>query len=453
MSISSSLNAGVAGLAANATKLSVISDNIANSSTFGYKRSEADFHSMVVSNSGGKYTAGGVRVTTQKLIDESGPLISTSNSTDLAIRGRGMLPVTSETDVLAERANLPLMLSTTGSFRTDADGYLKSPTGLVLMGWPANPDGSIPAQPRDTSNGLRPVQINTNDFTAEPTTRIALSPNLPASSTQPGSTAGPESLSIEYFGNLGFSQVLTATFTPDLPAAAATVPTNSWTLELTDSAGAGATVGRYTLTFNDDRTNGGTLASVTPLQTDPLDPASPMSPAYDLASGEVQIVVGAGTPPDPANTIDVTLGVPNAPGGIGQLGDAFAPGIISKDGATVGNLLDVEVDSSGFVNARFDTGLVRRIFQVPLVDVPNPNGLVARDNQTYQISKDSGPFFLWDAGDGPTGDVMGFSREESTTDVANELTQLIKTQRAYSSNAKVIQTVDEMLQETTNIKR
>ncbi|RMD92310.1 MAG: flagellar biosynthesis protein FlgE, partial [Alphaproteobacteria bacterium] len=85
--------------------------------------------------------------------------------------------------------------------------------------------------------------------------------------------------------------------------------------------------------------------------------------------------------------------------------------------------------------------------------VPNPNGLVALPNQAYQISPESGPFFLWDAGDGPTGEVVGYAREESATDVAAELTQLIQTQRAYSSNAKVIQTVDEMLQETTNIKR
>ena len=61
--------------------------------------------------------------------------------------------------------------------------------------------------------------------------------------------------------------------------------------------------------------------------------------------------------------------------------------------------------------------------------------------------------FLWDAGDGPTGSIEGFAREQSTTDIANELTQLIQTQRAYSSNAKIIQTVDEMLQETTNLKR
>ena len=69
------------------------------------------------------------------------------------------------------------------------------------------------------------------------------------------------------------------------------------------------------------------------------------------------------------------------------------------------------------------------------------------------ISTNSGSFYLWDAGDGPTGTVAGFAREGSTTDMAAELTNLIQTQRAYSSNAKVIQTVDEMLQETTNIKR
>jgi flagellar hook protein FlgE len=79
--------------------------------------------------------------------------------------------------------------------------------------------------------------------------------------------------------------------------------------------------------------------------------------------------------------------------------------------------------------------------------------LIPNGGQTYKVSQDSGNFFLWDAGDGPTGSVESYAREESTVDVAAELTQMIQTQRAYSSNAKVIQTVDEMLQETTNLKR
>ncbi|MGM0584820.1 MAG: flagellar basal body rod C-terminal domain-containing protein, partial [Pseudomonadota bacterium] len=69
------------------------------------------------------------------------------------------------------------------------------------------------------------------------------------------------------------------------------------------------------------------------------------------------------------------------------------------------------------------------------------------------VTPQSGPFYLWDSGSGPAGDLTGNALEGSATDLAGELTQLIETQRAYSSNAKVVQTVDEMLQETTNIKR
>ncbi len=73
---------------------------------------------------------------------------------------------------------------------------------------------------------------------------------------------------------------------------------------------------------------------------------------------------------------------------------------------------------NGFVHAFFDTGITRIIYQVPLVDLPNPNGMVALDQQTYLPSPESGTFFLWDAGDGPTGDIVSYAREESTTDVA-----------------------------------
>ena len=149
----------------------------------------------------------------------------------------------------------------------------------------------------------------------------------------------------------------------------------------------------------------------------------------------------------------VNIGGLGDPNGLTQLDDSFAPTNIAKDGSPVGNLTTVEVDENGMLRATYDTGFIRTIYQIPLVDVPNPNGLIALNNQTYQVSPNSGSFFLWDAGDGPTGSVVGYAREGSTTDVAAELTDLIQTQRAYSSNAKVIQTVDEMLQETTNIKR
>ena len=147
MTISSSLNAGVAALQANATRLASISDNIANSSTYGYKRVETDFHSVVISSGASSYSAGGVRAVTDRLIDESGSLISTGNATDLAVRGRGFLPVSQATDVEVANGDTQMFLTTTGSFRTDEEGFLRTSSGLVLLGWPALPDGSIPKAP------------------------------------------------------------------------------------------------------------------------------------------------------------------------------------------------------------------------------------------------------------------------------------------------------------------
>ncbi|MEO1556025.1 MAG: flagellar hook-basal body complex protein [Pseudomonadota bacterium] len=433
MTISSSLNAGVAGLQSNATRLASISDNIANSSTYGYKRVQTDFSSLVISSSGGTYSAGGVRATTQRLIDESGSLVSTSNATDLAVRGRGMLPVAQASEIEVSNGMPTMNLTTTGSFRTDADGYLVSDSGLVLLGWPALPDGTVPTFPRDTSDGLEPVQINVNQFSGEPTTQLSLGVNLPATDTDAGSLGEIQYLSVEYFDNLGTSENIDISFTPTVPA---TGSSNEWTMQMTDSALNDAVVGEYVLTFDNSRTSGGTLASVTTVS----------GGTYDATTGSL-IVAAEGGP------LEINIGTLGDNDGITQLSDSFAPVSISKDGSPVGNMTNVEVDANGFVTAFFDTGINRTIYQIPLVDLPNPNGMVALDQQTYLPSPESGSFFLWDAGDGPTGDIVSFAREESAVDVASELTAMIQTQRAYSSNAKVIQTVDEMLQETTNIKR
>ena len=145
MTISSSLSAGVAGLNANATRLATISDNIANSATYGYKRAETSFETMVITpNPGsGVYSAGGVRASSTRLVDERGALVSTSNALDLAIAGRGMLPVTSAVGVSDGIADRALMMTTTGSFYPDANGVLRTGSGLVLLGWAANADGTI----------------------------------------------------------------------------------------------------------------------------------------------------------------------------------------------------------------------------------------------------------------------------------------------------------------------
>lgn len=433
MTISSSLAAGVAGLNANATRLSTIADNIANSATHGYKRVEADFHSMVINGNKSGYSAGGVRATTQRIIDERGPMISTGNATDLAIRGRGFLPVTTSIAMQGGSENYPLKLATTGSFRPNSDGVLTTDTGLVLMGWPANLDGTMPSFPRHTPAGMEPVQINVDQFSGDPTTTMTLGVNLPATATSFDSSGDPETLAIEYYGNLGTSETLDISFTPFIPASGSS---NQWTMTITDAASGGTVVGEYTLNFDDSRAAGGSLETVTVLS----------GGAYDSATGNISLTL-------PSGPFDFNIGAIGENDGMTQLSDSFAPVRIEKNGSPVGNLTGVEVDANGFVHAVYDAGFTRKIYRIPVVDVPNPNQLISNSNGTYQVSSESGEIFLWDSGTGPAGDILAYAKEESTTDVAAELTDLIQTQRAYSSNAKVIQTVDEMLQETTNIKR
>lgn len=434
MSISSSLNAGVAGLNANATRLATIADNIANSNTFGYRRASTDFETVMVAGgaSSGGFTAGGVRANASRIIDDAGPLVATSNPLDLAVSGRGMLPVRPAGTLGSAGDEHAMQLSRTGSFRVDAQGYLTSESGLRLLGWPANPDGTIPGFPRDSELGLVPIRIDTNQRVGDPTTSIRLGVNLPATATTVGASGDSLPLSVEYFGNLGTSETLQISFTPTVPTAGAA--SNAWTMEIRDSAQGGALVGEYALTFDDTRGVGGAIESVTAIS----------GGAYDPAEGTFTITVAGGP-------ITVSLGTPGASNGLTQLDSGYAPVGVFKDGSPIGSLTGVEVDEGGFLTASYDTGFSQRLYQIPLIDVPNINGLQALSNQTYQITPQSGAFTLWNAGTGPTGLISGYTREGSTTDVAAELTAMIQTQRAYASNAKVIQTVALSLAVATDL--
>jgi flagellar hook protein FlgE len=441
MTITSSLNAGVAGLNANANKLATISDNIANSSTYGYKKVQADFYSVVVhGDSGTMYSAGGVRATSLRLIDERGPLIGTSNSTDLAVDGRGFMAVTTIDAVSRGVGDLPISLATTGSFKADANGIMRNQTGQVLMGWPANPDGSLGNYSRDSFTDLIPVKVDQNQYVANPTTALSLGANLPATSTKVGADTGPggaaalvETMSLKYTGNLGTLETLSFTFTPSIPTSG---NSNEWTMTIKDSASDDAQIAEYTLTFDGAMGSGGTLASIAAVTGDDYDPVT----------GVIPLNVGGGM-------IEMDVGAIGATGGMTQLSQTFAPIGKATNGTPVARLVSVNVDDNGYLHANYDQGFEKVIYQIPVVDVPNPNGLTSASNQTYMVSAESGPYYLWDSGDGPTGQLIGNSLEQSTTDVTQELTNLITTQRAYSSNVKVIQTVDEMLQETTNLKR
>jgi len=434
MTISSSLNAGVMGLNVNATRLAAISDNIANSDTYGYRRTDVDFSSLVINQRRNVYSAGGVTATSYRDVESAGSLISTGNALDIAINGGGMIPVTDLFGVTDTAANRDLLMTPTGGFTADQDGNLRTTSGLYLLGWPTDTDGTAINGARDSASGLVPVNINIEQFSAEPTRNIGLGLNLPADASVSGASGDPFTLPMEYFDGLGRGQSLTVAFTPVVPANGSS---NAWSVSVTDAAGdPNVPIATFDVTFEGTGENAGRIASVTP----------GAGSAYDTSTGELTLDVADGA-------INAFIGGPGLPGGLSQLGAPFSPTNVTKDGAPIGNLASVEINPQGFVEAIYNTGFRRTLYQVPVADVPNPNGLDPRNNQAYSISSESGDVYFWDAGSGPVGSYAGYALMESNTDIASELTDLIETQRAYSSNAKIIQTVDEMLQETTNLKR
>lgn len=436
MTISSALNAGVMGLNVNSTRLAAISDNIANSSTYGYKRSEVDFSSMVIDQRRSTYSAGGVRSISYKDVSSNGSLVSTGSALDIAINGKGMIPVTDSFGVNESAAERDFMMVPTGGFSADENGDLRTQSGLFLLGWPVDSAGVVASGSRNSTASLVPVNVDVSQFNASPTRNISLGLNLPAESTLAGGTGEAFTLPIEYFDNLGLAQQVTFTFTPTVPGTGAS---NSWSVDVVDNASApAASVGTFSVDFDagGGAAPGGSLSAVTP----------GAGLTYDAATGEMTIALSSGP-------ISTFVGKVGETAGLTQLAAPFSPTNIVKDGSPIGNLQGVEINQQGFVEAVYNSGFRTTLYQVPVADVPNLNGLDAANNQAYRVSSDSGDLYLWDAGKGPVGDYAGYALMESNTDIAQELTQLIETQRAYSSNAKIIQTVDEMLQETTNLKR
>ncbi|MEL6279760.1 MAG: flagellar hook-basal body complex protein [Pseudomonadota bacterium] len=435
MTLSSSLSAGVSGLQVNATRLAVISDNIANSSTTGYRRGDVEFSSLVIPGSQNSYSAGGVRANTFRQVATPGTLISTSSALDLSVSGRGFLPVTEETAVDEAANQRPFSLTATGGFSRNADGYLVSRQGLALLGFPTDGEGNLLGNVvRDSPASLEPIQVTNFLNNSESTTMIELNVNLPADATLAGADGEPYTSSIDYFDGVGRRNTLTVIYTPNVPAAGSS---DLWNVSFIDSATDPVNpIADFDVQFDPSRAGRGSIDTVTPNA----------GITYDAATGIAQITVADGP-------IDVFVGSDQVVGGLTQIDAGFSPVSVTANGAPAGNLASLEVDPDGLLRGVYDTGQQIVLYRIPVVDVPNPNGLSSGDAQTFTITSESGTPFFWDANTGPAGGIEGFSLQESTVDIARELTGLIQTQRAYSSNATVVQTVDEMLQETTNLKR
>ncbi|MFQ5566863.1 MAG: flagellar hook-basal body complex protein, partial [Paracoccaceae bacterium] len=291
MSLSSSLNAGVAGLSVNATRLAVISDNIANSSTNGYRRADVDFASLVIPSSSNSFSAGGVTVATFRDVASAGALIATGNSTDISVSGRGMLPVTTVESVDLTAAERPFQMVATGAFSRDNEGFLVTRSGLALLGWPTDADGALLGTvTRESPTSLVPVQISPFLTVAEPTTSMTLGMNLPATETEAGASGATFQSSIEYFDSVGRNQLMRIEFTPTVPA---TGTSNQWRVTFFDDAtSATVPVAELDVVFDASRTGRGSLLSVTPVGALPYDPVTGIA-TVTVADGPIDVFIGS----------------------------------------------------------------------------------------------------------------------------------------------------------------
>ena len=177
MSINSAMLAGVSGLIANSSALAAISDNIANVNTVGYKRSSANFSTLVTSGSKNQaYSAGGVKAQTHQYVSQQGLTQSTTSNLDLSISGAGFFVTTEKPENLT--ATDTRSFTRAGSFQLDNLGYLRNDAGLYLQGWLADPvSGMITPDPSDLMQ-LSSINVGSVGGTAEKTTRVGVNANL-----------------------------------------------------------------------------------------------------------------------------------------------------------------------------------------------------------------------------------------------------------------------------------
>ena len=436
MSIYGAMFSGVSALAANGQALGMISDNISNLNTVGYKNTEARFSTLVTNSAlANKYAPGGVRSVPCQLVERQGLLQSSESSTDLAISGKGMI-------VVAEAANPGTgdryLFTRAGQFSIDKDGYLVNTGGYYLQGWPTTSLGAYDVDQNnvaDTSSpdptsltNLKPLQVSTLIGAAQATATVRLGLNLPATAA----VGAAEALTVKIFDSLGVEHNVGLSWTKTVAAPA------TWTLSVTGitlaSTGAASTSLGFPILINTVVFNGnGTPASFTQV------PLSIPAANWTTAAS--------------ASTINFNLGSVAQANGTTQFASSYTLNYIEQDGFGFGRFQSIEIAEDGLVTAVFDNGARRPIFRLPIGTFASPGSLFPVTGNAWAQSQQAGSLFLNAPGTGAAGSYSPSSVESSTVDLGTEFTNMIITQRAFSANAKVITTADEMLEELVRIKR
>jgi flagellar hook protein FlgE len=418
MSIYGLMRTGVSGMNAQSSKLSMVADNIANADSTGYKRASAEFSALVLNTTYGQYQSGGVLVHGRQHVSEQGTLRYSTSGTDLAITGNGFFVV--------EDPNGRVLLTRAGSFVPNAEGDLVNAAGFKLLGYPDVSSGVSPIA--NGFDGLSVINVNNRTLLASASTTGSLNANLPTSAgiTTPGNLPSGNSATAAFgaktsmiaYDSLGGEITLDIYF--------AKTGLNTWEATAYNRAGA---------------TNGGFPYSGAALSTATL--------GFDPASGKL---TGAS-----ANTLSVAV-----PGGetlnidlkkMTQLSTGFAVIEARVDGNAPSVVDGVEIAADGAVMGILRNGTRLPLAQIAMADVPSPDRMTRQAGNVFSVSDLSGDVRIGVAQSGGFGSIIGGALEESTVDIATELTEMIQSQRTYTANSKVFMTGAELMDVLVNLKR
>ncbi len=410
-----SLFAGISGLNANSTAMTVIGDNIANVNTTAFKSNRSSFANVLsqsLQGSGGNDIGRGVTFWGTTPTWSQGTVENTANPTDMAINGRGFFMVNDESG--------QAFYTRAGEFAFDRNGDLRNPDGLAVQGYEVTavaPDGTL------TLGAIMDIGVP-SESTSPPfaTDEFTMDINLDA-----GAAVGDTySTSQVFYDSLGNAVPVTYTFT--------NTGANAWTVGASVPATAGGPV----------TINGLATIPVT------FNASGVMTaPAADAAVS-ITLTNGAASPQA------VNWDLYDAAGSLGDITGYASTSVTTfqtQNGYPAGSLRGVSVDEAGVLTGSYSNGQVTPLYQVALADFPSYYGLSKMGNNLYEESLASGQALPGTATSGRLGGISPSAVEMSNVDLAQEFVKMITTQRAFQANSRVITTSDEILNELINIKR
>lgn len=433
-SLFGALDTSVSGLTAQSAAFGNISDNVANSQTTGFKGIDTSFTDYLTNSTATVNDSGFVNATPNYENNVQGTISASTNALALAISGNGFFDVSQA--ISDGTGNVTLgtqsLYTRNGNFQLNSNGYLVNDVGEALNGWSVNTTTGIVDQSQ-----VVPIKVNTTSFSPVPTTSVTLQANLPAtpSSTTPVSSQVNiyDATGTEHVVNLAWSQTATNTWTVAISAPDATTPA----------------LGGAQVTFGPTSGNtvpAGTVGSLT------NSTGTVTSTSYSSGgTAALNFTADFGNGPQ---TVALQLGTFGQSNGLTQYaGTAYSLSGLTQNGVPPGAFNSVSLAANGNVVANYDNGQSRVVAKIPLVQFAAPDGLQRQNGQSFTATNRSGAALVETVGTNGTGTLVTNSLEGSNVDIATEFTKLIVAQQAYSANAKMVTTADDMLTATINIKR